>query len=59
MVINWPPRGREKSVVNALLTHSFRTREFVRRVHGVAWYDGRKSWEVYARHPQSSLYLSL
>ncbi|KAM3177963.1 hypothetical protein ACTXT7_003501 [Hymenolepis weldensis] len=28
---NWPPRGRERRVVNALLTHSLRTPEFVGR----------------------------
>ncbi|VUZ49182.1 unnamed protein product [Hymenolepis diminuta] len=30
--MNWPSRGREKSSVNALLTHSLRTSKFVRRV---------------------------
>ncbi|KAM3177347.1 hypothetical protein ACTXT7_004719 [Hymenolepis weldensis] len=45
--MNWPPRGREKSVVNALLTHSEQlnlSEEYMR------WYDGQKSWEVNARH---------
>ncbi|KAM3170934.1 hypothetical protein ACTXT7_017615 [Hymenolepis weldensis] len=29
---------------------SLRTPEFVRRVHGVAWHDRRKSWAVNAQH---------
>ncbi|VUZ44749.1 unnamed protein product [Hymenolepis diminuta] len=31
--MKWPPQGRERSAINALLTHS--TPEFVTRVHGM------------------------
>ncbi|KAM3187470.1 hypothetical protein ACTXT7_002259 [Hymenolepis weldensis] len=45
-----PPRVGEKSIVNALLTPSLRTPEFVKRVHDMAWHDGRKSREVSAQY---------
>ncbi|KAM3178057.1 hypothetical protein ACTXT7_003305 [Hymenolepis weldensis] len=55
MQMNWPPRGRENSIVNALLTHSER---LSLSEECMAWHDGPKSRKVNARHLAKDLQVS-
>ncbi|VUZ56745.1 unnamed protein product [Hymenolepis diminuta] len=43
----WPPRARENSIVSALPTHSLRTPEFDRGVHGMMNENpGKPTYEI-------------
>ncbi|KAM3173828.1 hypothetical protein ACTXT7_011794 [Hymenolepis weldensis] len=53
--MNWPPRGRDNSSIVNVLTHS---EHLSSSEECMTWHNGRKCWEVNARHLAKDLQVS-